>query len=250
MEEASLNLDIHSIRPYMRNMNVFFEGIEGSFLDRATKRLLIVLSRLARKRCKPVFSERIVENPLLFQRIPQRPQNILDFGCVESLLPIQLCALGHAVTGLDFRPYPLTHKNFRFVQADILTWAPLAETFDLAISISTVEHVGLSAYGDPACEDGDKIAVDKLRNSLKKGGTMLLTVPAGKKCVRRGMRIYDPEAIESLVPDIEQARFFRKPERYSDWEEVSASEIQSLTYENYEATVPAQGVAFVVSRKT
>ena len=79
---------------------------------------------------------------------------------------------------------------------------------------------------------------------------MLLTVPAGDKCVRRGMRIYDPEAIESLIPDIEQVRFFCKPRRHSNWEEVSASEISNLEYESYEAIAPAQGVAFMVSKKT
>jgi 2-polyprenyl-3-methyl-5-hydroxy-6-metoxy-1,4-benzoquinol methylase len=242
--------DINSVQCYMRNMNVFFEGIEGSLLDRAAKKLLAVSSNLAGKRCRPVFSERAVEIPLLFQQIPQSPQNILDFGCAESLLPVQLCAMGHNVTGLDFRPYPFAPKNFRFIQADILAWEPLAETFDFVTSISTIEHVGMGAYGDPHREHGDKIAVDKLRPNLKKGGTMLLTVPAGKKCVRRGMRIYDPEAIESIVPNIEQVRFFSKPTRHSDWEEVSASDIRNLEYERYEAIAPAQGVAFIVSKTT
>jgi len=249
MEENALKLGINSIQPYLRNTNIFFEGIEGSFLDRASKKIMAVLSGIARKRCKPVLSERIIENPLLFQHMPQRPQEILDFGCAESLLPIQLCGLGHSVTGLDFRSYPLAHKNFRFVRADILTWEPPVEAFDMAISISTVEHVGLGAYGDPVRVDGDRVAVGKLIDSLKRGGTMLLTVPAGKRCVKRGMRIYDLEAIEDLVPDIERVLFFRKPGRHADWEEVSAYEIQDLVYDNYEAIAPAQGVAFIVSRK-
>jgi hypothetical protein len=250
MEKNRLKLDIDSVKPYLRNMNVFFEGIEGGFLDRAAKKLAAVSSKLLRERCAPVFSERIIETPLVFQQVPRGPLNILDFGCAESLQPMQLCALGHTVTGLDFRPYPFTHKNFRFVQADILDWKPSPETFDIAVSVSTVEHVGLGAYGDPAREGGDKIAVGKLRDSLKTGGTMLLTVPAGKKCVRRGMRIYDHHAVESLVPDIEQVRYFRKAGRFSDWEEVTESEIGSLTYEDYEAVAPAQGLAFIVSRKT
>ena len=250
MEKSVPKLDVDSIQPYLRNMNVFFEGIEGGFLDRAAKKLAAVSSRLLNKRCAPVFSERILETPLVFQQIPRDPLNILDFGCAESLQPMQLCALGHTVTGLDFRPYPFAHKNFRFVQADILEWEPIPETFDMAISISVVEHVGLGAYGDPAREGGDKVAVDKLRGSLKTGGALLLTVPAGKKCVRRGMRIYDHQAIESLVPNIEQARYFRKAGRFADWEEVSESEIGSLTYEDYEAVAPAQGLAFIISRKT
>ena len=199
MIKSTSKLGIDSIQAYMRNTNVFFEGIEASFLDRACKKLLAILGRLARMRCRPVYSERIVENPLLFQHVPHHPQKILDFGCAGSSLPIQLCALGHSVTGLDFRPYPLTHKNFQFVQADIITWKPVLETFDLAVSISAIEHVGLGAYGDPHRDDGDRIAVNKLRESLKKGGTMLLTVPAGKPCLKRGMRIYDLDAIRRLI---------------------------------------------------
>jgi hypothetical protein len=249
MHHAPSQHDINSVQCYLRNINVFFEGIEGSFLDRAAKKLLAILFNLAGRRCRPVFSERIVENPLLFQHIPQPPQNILDFGCAESLLPVQLCALGHSVTGLDFRPYPFSPRSFQFIQADILEWEPLEQTFDLVTSVSTIEHVGLGAYGDPSREDGDKIAIEKLRVSLKEGGTMLLTLPAGKKCIRRGMRIYDPEAIKNLVPNIEQLRFFYKPGRYSDWEEGSAPEISTLEYKSYEAIAPVEGVAFIVSRK-
>jgi hypothetical protein len=78
---------------------------------------------------------------------------------------------------------------------------------------------------------------------------MLLTVPAGKPCLKRRMRIHDLEATRRLIVDIERIRFFCKPDRYSDWEEVSDSEIRKLTYEDYEASAPAQGVAFIVSKK-
>jgi len=249
MKEIVPELDFDSIRAYMRNTSVFFDGIESGFLERASKKSLAVLSQLLKSRCRPVISERIIEYSLLFQYMPSHPQEILEFGCAEGISPIQLCAIGHSVTGLDFRPYPFTHKNFRFIQADILDWEALAENFDIAISISTVEHVGLGYYGDPALSNGDKIAVDKLKESLKPGGHLVLTVPAGKACVRRGMRIYDSKAIERLVSDIEQIRFFWKRGRFSDWEETTAKEIENLTYEDYESRAPVQGVAFIVAKK-
>jgi len=82
------------------------------------------LSRLTASPSKAVFSERIIEYPLVFQYLDKNWGSILDFGCVEDLLPIHLASLGHDVTGLDFRPYPFTHPNLEFVRADILSWEP------------------------------------------------------------------------------------------------------------------------------
>ncbi|MFQ5583981.1 MAG: class I SAM-dependent methyltransferase, partial [Calditrichia bacterium] len=196
-----------------------------------------------------VYSERIIEYPILFQYLDIQSHRILDFGCVEDLLPVHLASLGYSVTGLDFRPYPFTHKNFNFIQADILSWEPPCEEFDTVISISTIEHVGLSAYGDPVNKDGDKIAVEKLWSSLNVGGKLIITVPAGKPCIERGMKIYNEEKIRKLIPNIETIRFFYKKRRISDWVETTSEVISELVYEDYYALTPAQGVAFIVAKK-
>lgn len=141
MPDAELSID--SVWAYFNRTDLFFQGIQGGFPDKAFKKAYVLMNRILRRRCKVVVSERIVEYPLVFQHLPSQPQNILDFGCVEGTLPIQLCSLGHSVTGLDLRPYPFTHKKFRFIRADILSWSPPPGQFDLAIAVSTVEHVGL-----------------------------------------------------------------------------------------------------------
>lgn len=79
---------------------------------------------------------------------------------------------------------------------------------------------------------------------------MLLTLPAGKPCVRRGMRIYDMKAIEKLVGEIELIRFFWKHGRFSNWEETDAMKIAHLSYQDYDSTAPVEGVAFVVAKKS
>lgn len=235
---------------YSRNKNVFLEGVDDSLPVRILNRLLCLLMFNFSKDSKFVFSERIIEYPLLFQHLKQNTSRILDFGCVEDTLPIHLAALGYNVTGMDFRPYPFTHKNFDFIQKDILSWDPPYEEFDTVISISTIEHVGLSAYGDPECNDGDKIAIEKLIQSLTNDGELIITLPAGKTCIERGMRIYDRQAIEELVPNIKKIKFFYKTNRYGDWQETTDEVISNLTYENYYVRSPAQGVAFIVASKT
>jgi SAM-dependent methyltransferase len=198
-----------------------------------------------------VLSERIVEYPLLFKHLDLAPgQKVLDFGCVESLLPMQLCSLGYNVTGLDFRPYPFTHRNFDFICSDIMAWQPPADYFDAVISISVLEHIGLSGYGDPESSEGDRLAVQKLFRALKVGGRIYLTVPAGRSTTAAGWyKVYDSSSLRQMIPGIEVLRFFAKRGRYDAWEECGAAEIDSLVYEDYSAMAPVQGVAFIVARK-
>jgi hypothetical protein len=239
------------IEPYRRNRNVVFDGVERWWVHRLCRKTARVVARLSGHGAEPAFTERLIEYPLLFQHLDLAPRqsHLLEFGSVEELLPLQLCALGYRVTGLDFRPYPFRHKRLEFIQADILTWQPLAGRFDTAISISTVEHVGLGAYGDPVEPEGDRIAVEKLRESVRPGGALFLTVPAGRPETTRLMRIYDEARLRALVPDAEVVRFFAKAGRFGEWREVGGEAIAELAYEDYDAIGAAEGVAFVVVRK-
>lgn len=235
-------MDNNQIKMYEKNKNIFLEDVaKQSFFQKVIRQISwSLIQHFQKKEVKPVFSERVVEYPLLFNHLElKKGQHILDFGCVEDILPIHLCSLGYKVTGLDFRAYPFSHENFKFLQSDILTWDPPIETFDVVISISTIEHVGLSAYGDPVCENGDKIAVNKLWHSLKTGSDLIVTLPAGKRCTKRGMRIYDLESIKKLIPNIKVIKLFSKAERCGDWKETTPETISTLVYENYYTTSPA-----------
>jgi len=241
-----MRLKTTNITPYFRNKNVLFE--RNKLQSRVTIFMAQILNSISLSN-KVVFSERVIEYPIIFQHLDKNCEHILDFGCVEDLLPIHLASLGYNVTGLDFREYPFSHQNFKFIRADILNWEPPEERYDCAISVSTIEHVGLGAYGDPVCEGGDKTAVAKLFVSLKRGGQLLITVPFGKATIKRGMRIYNYDGLCELVPNIETARFFFKSGRYENWLETKWSEINNLEYADYSTISPVQAVAFVVARK-
>lgn len=242
-------MSVKDLLAYQRNKNIFVEGLENSGPAKMLKRFFNRFSSYYAGKSRVVVTARIIEYPILFQYLRHGRLKILDFGCVEDMLPIHLASLGYEVTGMDFRPYPFEHHDFTFIQADILQWDPPVEEFDTIVSISTIEHVGLSAYGDPVCEDGDKVAVRKLWQALKPGGELIITVPAGSKRTARGMRIYDDAAVRELVPDVETLRYFHKPARYEMWTETDAQAISSLEYENYNTLAPAQGIAIVVGRK-
>jgi SAM-dependent methyltransferase len=230
-------MKMEDILAYQINKNIFFEGIENSRPAGYLRWVYRYFEDYFVKKTKPVFSARLIEYPLVFQYLDRQSKSILDFGCAEDVLSIHLALMGHKVTGMDFRKFPFEHKNFSFIQADILTWEPPAEKYDTVVSISTIEHVGLSAYGDPKCKDGDAVAVQKLWSALRKGGDFIMTVPAGKP-------------IEKLFPKVDTLRFFYKTNRYEMWEETNDEVISKLEYDNYNALYPSLGVVFVVAKKT
>ena len=245
-------MNYKDIEVYKENKDIFFKDTTRKTLfHKFIKENIRFLRRfLPRKQVQIIISERIVEYPILFQYLDLEGGDILDFGCVESLLPVTLCALGFKVKGLDLRPYPFKHENFEFIQEDILNWQVPLETFDAVISISTIEHVGLSAYGDPKKEKGDKVATDKLLSALKPGGRLYLTVPVGKSLINDRFRVYSPEDIRELVPNIKVLRFFSKPTLYSSgWSEIKEEDVASIEYEDYNVPAPVQAVAFIIARK-
>ncbi len=95
-----------------------------------------------------IVNERIIEMPFIFSELGARPGKlkILDVGCTNSWLSISLASLGHEVYGVDMRSYSFSHPNLVFFQGDVLN---LKETgFDAVVALSTLEHVGLGAYGE------------------------------------------------------------------------------------------------------
>lgn len=57
------------------------------------------------------ISERIIEVPLVFYLMHRNVKRILDIGCVENILSIQLASLGYKVTDIDMRNYRFRHDK-------------------------------------------------------------------------------------------------------------------------------------------
>ena len=149
---------------------------------------------------KIIIEERIVEIPFLYKNLDFHKINkILDLGCVGSKISLQLASLGFNVVGIDYRPFIFKHKNLEFIQGNFFEIDLPAESFDCVICISTVEHIGLPAYNIKPFEQGDKKAIEKIYNLLKKGGKLILTVPFGKAIVNQFARYYDQKSLNQLI---------------------------------------------------
>lgn len=208
--------------------------------------------RRALKGCGPqlVVSEQIIENPLVLRYLPEAAESILDFGGVESTLPLTLCALGYRVTVWDQREYPFTHPNLQTIRQDIFEAQPDPELrFDAVVSVSTIEHLGLGAYGDREVPDGDRRGVAALWSLVRPGGRMIVTVPAGRPAVQRGYRVYDAARLKEVFPDASLVRWFLKGGRAGVWLEVGPADVKDCVYQAPTEPLPIEAVAVIVGDK-
>lgn len=150
-------------------------------------------------------NERIVELPYVYRALSGAAPgaSVLDVGGAESTLAFSLASVGFQVTTVDLRPYPLSHPRLEAVEADILDWAT-DRTFDVIVCVSTLEHIGLGAYGD-ALQDAesstDRQAVERMRTLTRPGGLLILTVPFGAASGDLTQRGYDRAALDRLLAD-------------------------------------------------
>lgn len=105
---------------------------------------------------------------------------------------------GGKPTTIDYNPIEFNDDRIVFLRAPI---DPSSRSlFDAAFSISTFEHSGLGRYGDPLDPDGDLEAMTQVKQLLKKGGLLFLTVPLGKdKVIFNAHRIYGRSRLPSLL---------------------------------------------------
>lgn len=150
-----------------------------------------------------LVNERIVEQPFVFRALAglREDARILDVGGAESTVGLSLATLGHRVTVVDPRAYPLTHRNLTHAACRLDELPDEAPRFDAAVVLSAVEHFGLEHYGlDAADERLDLAALARLRELVVPGGLLVLTVPfAGHAAVDSFQRVYDESGLRELL---------------------------------------------------
>lgn len=141
---------------------------------------------------------------------------VLCVGCREESVPNMLSAAGYDVTGVDLREYDpaMPPCNYNHVRGDFCT-LPLRESycnFDVFVSISTIEHFGMDAYGEGHKHAYyDVLGMRRAWELLRIGGHAFVTVPfAGAfKEVWGHWRVYDTLSLQlRLVQDFELTGIF------------------------------------------
>ena len=146
-------------------------------------------------------NERIAEVPYVFGALGslETPSRVLDVGAAESLVAFSLASLGHDVTAVDPRPYPLPHPRLHVVVGAVEQLEDV-EPFDAVVCLSTVEHIGLPAYGGTSADAaGDRRAMNQVHALSRPGGLLVLTVPFGRPSVSDFQRVYDDDGLAALL---------------------------------------------------
>jgi SAM-dependent methyltransferase len=252
--DADANLD--DVVQHLRKKDMGIYPVRWSPVLRVIERVSREVARLRLRALRnagwqAVVSERIVEEALILRHIRPEDRRVLDFGAYESLLPLTLSALGHEVTVLDQRAYPFSAPRLKSVAADLFGEYPLRPgSFDMVISVSTIEHLGLGGYEDVRIPEGDRLGVERLWQLVRPGGRLMATVPAGKPAVRRGYRTYDEARLREVFPEIAVIHWFRKDNRVGTWSPSTADAVAELVYQEPLGNLPVEAVAFVVCQKS
>jgi len=155
-------------------------------------------------------NERAVEVPLAVALLDaRRDARVLEVGNVLS----HYGHTGHEVVD-KFEAAPGV-RNADVLEADFYA------AYDLIVSISTLEHVGL----DEEEKDPDKPrrAVERLNSLLAPGGTLFVTVPLGYNA---GL---DDALTGGRIP-FDEVGYLRRVSRLNRWGQASAGQVAGSAY--------------------
>lgn len=184
------------------------EGRRGS---RITYSPAAYLYWLASERT-PYVGTRIIEIPWVLNQLRKSgvsDQRILQVGDVLLQKALDNCE----IELVDMDAEESSTPGLRVYKADIREVSLCQGYFDIAISISTLEHIGVQ---EPRFPDGDKLAVEVISQALKPGGLFLFTVPFGKPVVMKTFRVYDKERLNFIL----EGNFLVEEENFFVWNKI------------------------------
>jgi hypothetical protein len=156
-------------------------------------------------------NERIVEIPIVWEIIKSHQGKILEVGNVLS----HYHRFSHDIVDKY-------EKAQGVINQDIADFHP-PEPYNLIVSVSTLEHVGV----DEEPKDPKKVlrAIENLKsNCLAPGGIMIITIPLG----------HNPEldnALKQGTVDLGKVNFMKRLSKDNLWVETGVKEVQDATYD-------------------
>ncbi len=187
------------------------------------------------------FDERVVEYPWTVDRLGAGVR-MVDVGSALNhgmLIAASLARYREIVFVNPFRDdgWRSDSTHVRYVRADARAPA-LRPGVELVTCISTLEHIGCdnSRYGGPASEAGDaaaarRAAMRSLRDLLRPGGRLLLTVPFGRPEDHGWLVQFDAAALadatDAFGPSASAATFFAYD---GGWHRASAAQCADAQY--------------------
>lgn len=165
------------------------------------------------------IDERVVEYPWLFTQLPKNPENILDAGSalnhrfLVERAPLKQAQLTIMTLAPEKRCY--WNQSISYVFGDLRKTFFSDSVFDVIISASTIEHIGLDNTllytGDASKKESDALgflpAITEFKRVLKPGGICLITVPFGRPRVHGWYQIFDINLVMKVVETFQPSNY-------------------------------------------
>jgi hypothetical protein len=124
-----------------------------------------------------------------FEKHPVRGCRVVNIGSLSPWFETTLLRYGAHSCTLDYNKIITLTKRIETLTVAEADFDSMK--FDCALSISSYEHDGLGAYGDPLDPDGDLKAMRALKKIVKPGGLLYLNVSVGRERIEwNRARIY------------------------------------------------------------
>jgi len=135
---------------------------------------------------KIVVNPRYFENTFILKHLDHfldPAARVLDIGSAESELPLYLHASGYEVTAFDQRNYPFIQS----ITGDAICLMDFIDpqSYDAITAVSTIEHIGIGAYGDNMQSISYLDLLNTWKQGLKNNGYLLITLPVTSETKRR-----------------------------------------------------------------
>jgi Caenorhabditis protein of unknown function, DUF268 len=168
-------------------------------------------------------AERATEVRWVFSRLGSKRRGILlEIG---DVLGPALCRTGFHVETVDLHPRAsLPGRPWTPVRGDVRA-LDIDERYESAVSISTLEHIGMGHYGDVIDPEGDVQTVAAIFRSLKPNGTLLITVPLGSRGTDTWQRQYTMERLGRLFGKFRLRELVAFEFRWVAWKRVADPEM-------------------------
>lgn len=179
------------------------------------------------KASQPPGSDRFLEYPWMVENLMLKRGRLLDIGSTSADLLDHFLPESVEISGIDLNARESSGKRIKLVKGDIRKTNYLDNYFDTVVCISTLEHIGVvGRYHSDDDPKGDQKALREIHRIMKKGATLLLTVPYGVKDVLPINRLYNKKKLKKVLKGFRAiSEEYRKyNQQFGYWFNVSESD--------------------------